>query len=304
MHAYREADVKGFSIININSQWYRAPVTHCHMAMRDFHRYLETGDEQERRRFLEKADLLLDAKTRVSLDGRDCDLWQCWVPVRGYLPHATPWISCLAQSWAISVFCRAYQMTGRQEFLDSAFRSMATYEVPVEHGGIRATDPENNVYYEEYAFVGQLRHVLNGFMSSLMGLYDLYRATEGKNAKRLFDEGIATVSSQNVLDRYDKGYISAYDQAPWRGVNSSSPRYHMLHIRQLLILHRITGIETLRERAERWYRYSRDPICRFRWTVGSTGYWVRSVPRICRQVLAIARGPGSRDADASEERRK
>jgi hypothetical protein len=283
--AHRDTDEQGFSVIWGQGQWHRQPTTHCHVTMDHFHRYLETGDPASKDRFLKGARLLLDARHRTRLGHVTCDVWHFGFEVSAYVPHPLPWISCLSQSWAISVFCRAYQMTGCEDYLESARGAMAAYEAPVAEGGIRWTDRRGRVYYEEYPFPGKVRHVLNGFMSSLMGLYDLYRATSDKPAKHLFEEGVATVASPDVLDRYDKGYISAYDQGPWSGVQPYNPRYHLLHVRQLLVLHRITGIEALRATADRWHRYSRDPTCRLRWRLECLAYRMRNLPHYLRDTI-------------------
>ena len=283
--AHRETDERGFSIVHIGGRRRRQPTTHCHVAMHLFHRYLESHDEGLKAQFLHKADLLLEARERVTLGGTACDAWFFRFEVPSYAPHPVPWIGCLAQSWAISVLCRAHQVTGRQDFLDAAVGSMATYTVPVADGGLRWTDPAGRAYYEKHPYPGKLRHVLNGFMSSLMGLYDLYRATGSEEAKRLFDDGVATLACEDVLDRYDRGYISAYDQAPTRGALPSWPRYHFLHIRQLLVLHRLTGLEVFRARAERWYAYTRDPVCRLRWMLESAAFRARNIPRYIRQTI-------------------
>ena len=72
---------------------------------------------------------------------------------------------------------------------------------------------ERYVWYEEYPFEEGL-FVLNGFMYSLIGLYDLSSASSAPQeardeAKELFDEGI--VSLKALLPLYDNGKGSNYD---------------------------------------------------------------------------------------------
>ena len=281
---YHKTDEEGFATIYINGRCHRQPTTHCLATMELFHRYLESGDERKKAFFLEKAELLLNARERVTLGGIDCDVWYFRFEVPSYAPHPVPWIGTLPQTWAISILCRAYQRTGQQRFLDSAVRSAGPFKVTVADGGLRWRDPQGRVYYEKHPYPGKLRHVLNGFIYSLMGLHELYRVTGNAGAKRLFDEGIATLACEEVLDRYDRGYVSAYDQGPWRGVGPALPRYHRLHVRQLLVLHRLTGIEAFRTRAERWYRYTQDPSCRLRWILESAFFRARNLPRYIREA--------------------
>jgi hypothetical protein len=283
--AHPEQDPEGFSIVLTGGRWHRQPLTHCHITMLHFHQYLETGSEAAKQQFLKGADLLLRARQTVNLGGITCDVWHYLFEVPTYAPHPVPWICCMSQGEAMSVFCRAYQMTGRKEFLEAAKGAMAVYNVPVSEGGILGTDREGHVYYEEYPFPGKTYHVLNGFMYSLMGLYDLYRATGDQEAKRLFEQGIATLTAEGVLDRYDIGYCSRYDQHSGIRFGPAYVRYNLVHVRQLIVLYRITGDDMLRQWAERWFAYSRDPLCRFRCLLESIAWRLRNIPRYVREAI-------------------
>ena len=285
VYAHLETDDQGFSVICVNGQWRRQPLTHCHMTMRKFYEYLQTGDAASRQRFLDAVELLRGAVRTVQIGGATCDVLYYDFEMALCAPHPVPWICCMSQAWAMSLFCRAYQASGREDYLAAARRLMAVFTVPVAQGGLLDHDSQGHVYYEEYPFPGQTVHVLNGFMSSLMGLYDLYRATGDAEAKRLFDQGIATLAADGVLERYDIGYCSVYDQACVRKALPAYPRYNLVHVRQLTVLHRITGIELFREIAERWYAYSRSPWCRFRCLLDSVAYRLRNLPRYIRDAV-------------------
>jgi len=282
---HQEKDPMGFSVIKIGSRAYRQPLTHCQVALGHFHEYLETKNEAAKQQFLRSADLLLEAMETVTLGGIACRVWYYRFPLPTYVPHPIPWISCMAQGGAMSVFCRAYQMTGRKEFLDAAKGATAVYNVPVEQGGILGADREEHVYYEEYPFPGKSYHVLNGFMSSLMGLYDLYRATGDEEAKRLFDQGMATLTADSILARYDLGYCSLYDLSGVRRVRPAYIRYNLVHVRQLTVFYRITGNDLLRRWAERWFAYSQNPLCRFRCLLDTIVYGLRNIPRHLKEAM-------------------
>jgi len=202
---YNTFDEAGFAIIKIENKFYRHPVSHCNIALHHYNRYLETGRVEEKIKFLKMAQLLLDEGVDLLITGQPCMVWHYHFASPWKRPHPVPWISCLAQGSAISVLCRAYQITQQKEFLDAAKLAIGPFKVDVEHGGLVAKDIQKNIYYEEYPFPGKTYHVLNGWLTSLFGLYDLYRITKSTEVKALFDQGVHTLRTEGVLDRYDLG---------------------------------------------------------------------------------------------------
>ena len=96
-------------------------------------------------------------------------------------------------------------------------------------------------FYEEYP-TKTPSLVLNGFMFSLFGLYDLSCTESEKSelAKQLFHDGIHTL--ETVLPMYEGGYCSRYDlshitAAPKSGLKN--PFYHPIHVNQLVALQSI-----------------------------------------------------------------
>jgi hypothetical protein len=278
-------DEQGFAIVELYGRWFRQPLTHCHWTMGHFHRYLESGDEADRQRFLDSVDLLLEARTRRPVpNGGTADVWEYDFEFPQCAPHPVPWISAITQGSAIAVLIRAYQLTGQAKYLDAVHDAEAIYDVDVADGGIRSRDAEGNIYYEEYPFPDGGHHVLNGFISSILGVYDVYRATGDQRAKRLFDQGVATLSAPGVLDRYDLGYWSAYDQFTRQTGRSVSLHYHRLHVRQLTVLHKITGIELFAQTAQRWYRYGLSPWCSLRNSLVKVRWHLGEAPRYWRRL--------------------
>jgi heparosan-N-sulfate-glucuronate 5-epimerase len=103
--------------------------------------------------------------------------------------------------------------------------------------------------------------VLNGFIDALMGLHDLFRITNDAEAKALFDDGVTTLLSDGVLASYDLGYWTKYDQKPGC---SMANKYNCVHVRQLRVLHKITGQELFDRTADKWAAYNlkhRHRIC-------------------------------------------
>jgi hypothetical protein len=254
------------------------PIDLFHLAVDHFHTFLETGAPSARAEFLAIARGLLEAGRTVTLDGQRCFVIDHFDQVEGYAPHATPWINAMVQGWAGSVFMRVHQMTGDPRYRDAAVQAVGPFFVPVERGGIRDTERNGRLFYEKYAFPGQTRHVLNGFMSSLFSLWDIARSTGNQDAHRAFAEGIATLDD-TVLATYDNGHTSLYDQQPDRRATPACVFYTWIHARQLAALARITRRQRLAGWAARWRDYAHGAGPRAATTLEVLGYRARSLPR-------------------------
>ncbi len=256
----------------------REPIDTCHLAIDRFHTFLETGDPAARTAFLTIAGELFDGGRTVTHDGATCFVVQHVNQVEGYARHATPWINAMVQGWVGALFMRVHQMTGDDRYAERALQAVNPFFVGVEHGGLRETDRNGCVFYEKYPFHGQTRHVLNGFMSSLLGLWDVARATADAAARRAFDEGIASLDD-TLLATYDNGHTSLYDQQPDRRATPSCVFYTWVHARQLASLARITGDRRLLRWAERWRVYTRSPAHRAHSTLECIAYRKRNLVR-------------------------
>lgn len=236
------------------------PIDACHIAISMFHAHLlaenDEARQRSRTRFLSLAEQLLERGISERRGGRDC----FWLPhfdqVEEYRTHHKPWAASMVQGWAAAVFMRAHQLGGGDRFVDAALRTTGLFFVPVDQGGVRDHLPHGAVCYEKYAFPGQVRHVLNGFLSSLFGLHDLARSTGDATARELLEAGLATVSDERTLRAYDLGYSTRYDLASPDHATPSGVFYTWVHARQLAGLARIAQSTHLRAWAERWSDYS------------------------------------------------
>jgi hypothetical protein len=61
------------------------------------------------------------------------------------------------------------------------------------------------------------------------------------------------------LPQYDVGWWSKYSLYPHRLPDLAKPFYHRLHVTQLDVLYRLTGIDEFRARAARWRSFDRAP---------------------------------------------
>jgi D-glucuronyl C5-epimerase C-terminus len=241
----------------------RHPIDACHVAIAWFHAWLK-GDQEARGKFTLAVRSILDSGIASSLGGRDCFVIPHFDQIEGYRAHHKPWASSMVQGWAASLFVRAYQLDGDERYLTAARQTCGPFFVPVAQGGLLDHLPHGVPFYEKYPFRGEVRHVLNGYMSSLFGLYDLARATGDAEATQLFANGIATLGDERTLRAFDNGYTTLYDLGSGRRATPAGVFYTWVHARQLAGLGRITGAPRLQEWAERWRAYRTHAAYRLR----------------------------------------
>ncbi|KAI6194073.1 Heparosan-N-sulfate-glucuronate 5-epimerase [Aphelenchoides besseyi] len=183
------------------------------------------------------------------------------------------WISAMGQGHAISVLVRAFNITNDRRYLNAAMNALTPFETESIDGGVR-THLFGYAWYEEYAANAHLNCmliccfryptspsslVLNGFMYSLIGLYDLSQVhlKESEKAKHLFNTGIESLKV--LLPLYDTGSGSIYDL---KHVTMKSPPnlargdYHDTHIYLLRLFHVITGHKMFKDFSDRWFAYT------------------------------------------------
>ncbi|XP_050665292.1 D-glucuronyl C5-epimerase B isoform X2 [Leptidea sinapis] len=169
-------------------------------------------------------------------------------------PLAPGWYSAMSQGHGISVLSRAYHRSGDAAYLRAARRALRPLDAPP----LKALWMDRYVWYEEYPTKPPL-FVLNGFIYTLLGLYDLH-VIEGENsispAKKMFDEGM--VSLKALLPLFDTGSGSFYDLRHFTlGVSPNIARwdYHATHVNQLYLLAGLDPDPILINTARRWQGY-------------------------------------------------
>ena len=176
------------------------------------------------------------------------------------------WLSAMGSSHAISVLVRAYHKSGNKNYLEAAVKTLKPFSLTSQEGGFKAVFMGTYVWYEEYP-TSPPSFVLNGFMYSLLGLYDLWKTmeilgeeAESSEAKWLFRNG--TRSLVAMLPFYDTGSGSTYDLRHF--TMGGPPKlarwdYHSTHVNLMFVLSTIVEEndfkETILEIAERWQRY-------------------------------------------------
>lgn len=174
------------------------------------------------------------------------------------LDLAPGWYSAMAQGQAISLLIRAYLMTKNHKYLDAALDATKLYEISSEQGGVLAKFAGVYDWYEEYPTTPS-SFVLNGFIFSLIGLYDLTQVApsdKAEPAERLYNAGIQSLKSMLLL--FDTGSGTIYDLRHFTlGMAPNLARwdYHTTHINQLLLLATIESDPIFRTTADRWVGY-------------------------------------------------
>lgn len=187
-----------------------------------------------------------------------------WYPQRCDVIRA-PWTSAMGQGLCISFLTRmasaidaGAQIGIEKEILLAAARqAMEPYNRPVAEGGVRAMLFERYPFYEEYP-TNPHSFVLNGFIYSLLGPYDLLSYTGDAQAKILYDDAIRTLDF--AIPLYDLGRGSAYDLTHITSrvfpPNIARPSYHFIHVQLLSVLNLIER-GRFAETMERWHLYLR-----------------------------------------------
>jgi len=166
-----------------------------------------------------------------------------------------PWVSCLAQGLGISVMVRAWMLTKNNDYLLTAKKALASFEVPVPKGGVLRIDENGFWWYDEYCCT-KSANVLNGFLCALIGIHELYDITKDQQAKFLFGKGIET--AKNFMERFELNLFifkwSKYDDA---FLLYSGTKYHNWHIKQLMNLYEITRNKFFFMYAIKWSEYQK-----------------------------------------------
>lgn len=165
------------------------------------------------------------------------------------------WVSAMYQGQAISLFLRGYQLFGTERYLTIAEKIFKCFKYDYSEGGVKRIDDRGYIWFEEYP-TSKPSLVLNGFIYTMFGFYDLYRVTGSAEAKKLFDDCVSTL--ENNLYKYDIWYWSVYDQLKEQLVSYYYQKN--VHIPLMQIMHQLTGKEIFERYAEKWTKNLNNPV--------------------------------------------
>lgn len=211
-----------------------------------------TDDASYSKKFWRYASYFLSSQSQDGLWGYHFD----------WYGSKAPWYSALAQSRGASVMLRAWLLSHEQHYLDAAKLALAKFSVPTSAGGFLHTfKPTQSAYFEEYPLTPT--GVINGFMASLLSVWELRYWTEEKWLDDLWHLGISSL--QSMLPHYSNGWWSLYDldaNTPLPNVNS--PRYHLLEMNYLQILSILSDNSALKNEHEKRVMQYRHTASRLR----------------------------------------
>jgi heparosan-N-sulfate-glucuronate 5-epimerase len=205
--------------------------------------YLRHQDERSLNDFFTQLDWL-ECNAVLNADGSV--VWPNLYNSReGSIVQRSPWVSAYDQGLAISAVVRGYRLTGRTKLLELLQGASGVFEKPAAEGGVRIPWAQGALYAELPA--GSAPGILDGFMTSLLGLYDLFAETDDARVFKLFRDGIDGL--KHALPQWDyRGRWSWYASHAYL----SPPSYHQIHRLQLQVLARLAQEPSLAAFADRW----------------------------------------------------
>ena len=156
-----------------------------------------------------------------------------------------PWLSCNSQGLAISALVRGYRLTGRPALLRILQGTAKIFQLDAQQNGVRILI-DGHVFYTEIPG-GPSPGVLDGFLTSLLGLYDLFVETGDPVGGKLFWDGLEGL--KQLLPRWDH-----HKKWSWYGAHAylCPPPYHCLNRVLLTVLARIANEPLLQAYASTW----------------------------------------------------
>ena len=186
---------------------------------------------------------LLDRLVSLASRRGDFTTWEYFFHFGGGTP---PWTSGLSQGTAVQALARGAELLGEPSYLTVAADALGAFERKPPTGVRLPMDGGN--HYLIYSFNRRLL-VLNGFLQSVIGLYDYAQLTGDPRAQALYAAGETAARAE--VPRYDTGAWSLYS----RGGRESDLGYHRL-VRDFLrgLCERI-AVPVYCETADRFTRY-------------------------------------------------
>ena len=240
-------DAEGLpTMTNSDSKYW--PVTIAQFGLLNYNYYLTDKTEVYKKAVVNSCNWLVD---NIDDEGR----WLYWNSVFLDVVDETlkaPFVSAMAQGEGISLLIRGYKLTHDSRYLRCAEEALNPFFHETSVGGVCEKIGELSIF-EEYPTVTP-SHVLNGFLFSMFGLYDL-SCTHGEKAAKaqaLFNEGYDTLIK--ILPLFDAGFCSRYDlghltAAPRR---NARPFYHFIHVNQLIAINSIRESKVLQFYIREW----------------------------------------------------
>ncbi|WP_164462267.1 D-glucuronyl C5-epimerase family protein [Bacillus sp. FJAT-42376] len=255
-------DENGIPMVKYGAKTEYNPVTTAQGALYYHGKYLTTKSSEDREAFIKLTDALIKMQSK---DGSFRYSFSHRIP---HLKTRYPigWVSGMAQGQALSVFSRAFDVTKDIKYKLAGNASLTFLTTPVSKGGPMtdlshiSTKWKDQIWFEEYITAPRNNYTLNGYIYTLLGLYDWGYNPEmtlygGEKAKALFQKGQDSV--KKILSKYDIGGYTAYDLShlTLKQEPHVVGEYHRIHISQMYVMYRLTGSNYFLDSYNRWKSY-------------------------------------------------
>jgi hypothetical protein len=237
------------------------------------------------KRYNARASALLDEALPLATGRAGGLAWEYLFPFDGQKP---PWVSSLAQGTGLQAMARAAVRLNRQaDVLPIAGQGLGIFQTPPP-AGVRV-ETDGGAHYLQYSGLPKLQ-ILNGFVQSLVGLFDFAQLTGDTIAKVLFDQGDAAARAE--VPHFDTGAWSLYS----RGTSKpeSDLGYHTLVRDFLDSLCTRTAAPEYCSAAAHFTFYLKSPpkpqVLESNLRAGKTGRLRFKLDKVSRVSVKIARG--------------
>jgi len=253
VHSYIDVDQgKGY---------YYYPITIGQYALAVYHSFLRTGSEEKKHSFLNLANWFYQNRTE---EGASV-YWLSPLPKPEY-KLLGPWKSAFAQSRALSVLLRAWQIEKKEQYLDICRKALMPFTMDTDQGGVTAHLNSGHPFYEEYV-AGEPTMVLDGHIFSLFGLFDFFRAVTrqmdseiNQLSRKLFYAGVESLLYW--LPQFDLGYWLRFNLCKMKHYPAVDPctiGYLRLIRHQLKVIFDLTGDTRIQHYYAKIAQYDRLP---------------------------------------------
>jgi hypothetical protein len=169
---------------------------------------------------------------------------------------AAPWVSSLAQGTGLQALARSAKRLGRQADIFPVTQRALTIFKRRPPEGVRVPKKKGwaGPHYLQYSFAPRL-YILNGFVQSIVGLYDYATISGDPTAQHLYAEGEREAAHE--VPQFDTGAWSLYSRGSSQ--HESNLGYHELLIDFLSSLCDRTRADVFCGTAQRFFDYELQP---------------------------------------------
>jgi hypothetical protein len=247
-------DEDGVPLVKQDGKFQYNPVTVAQFGLK---RYSKNRNDD----LLKAADRLILLQRSDGAFTYDFSYPDYWVGGASYKPG---WVSGMAQGQALSVFARAYYLTHNGQYLKAGERALSFMQVPFPKGpmtDLSSLDPS----LRSYSFIAEYPnnpqcYTLNGYIFTLLGLYDWWKEIGSPTARHMFEDGSRTL--EKIVPYYDIGAFSAYDlcyitrarHEPYLNIKPLMiAGYQGFHVELLAVMYQLTGKKIFDEYAKKFF---------------------------------------------------